>query len=530
MNRFFRHTLLWAGLLVWAFVACKAPLDGIVIKFKDPLTAGTMKISFFNAKYGDSERFPPKLKITLRGPDADKLVNLTGGKLIKPSQEGILGIAIAPEFTASVDRPIEFSVVAQAERYTTRVIFLTITDLRNREWGVWMMKPANPPQGVSLVQLKSQGPPQVVTTPAQGKQEAATLELPADFTGLTASAERIKPLELTLMHFDNRSGTPQAYVPGGLTVYRGYDMQGNRVGTFRMLPAGFLSLDAWSVDGAKNGVEFAAPYNAKVEINPAINVGRGPLEPGSRIPLWRYVPETGEWRMLADLPVERDAGTGKWLVKFNTTKPGFFALAGREEVCERGPTFIFKTPLNGVDLSYYGQVLNAITGRLVSDFYTNLNNDARRSFGGFPKQPLKLRLFNRNNFYGGDATKPLFESVVFDACEQKEYTVNIPVPVPPSVAMEISLKCPAGKTLDESALPYETHVQYRLVGADSWTDLAKLTRQQLKAQTYRLQLGKRYGFRASPNPATGWPLLQKDTTLTQAKYQLVFNLTEGYCK
>jgi hypothetical protein len=527
LPRFTRLVLL-AGLLSDVGLGCKNPLDGVVIKFKDPLTTGTLKITCYNPTGGS----PAGLKIALRGKDADKIVNLTGGNLIRPSEEGLLGLAVDPRYGASPEQPIEFSIVAEAPGYATRVLFVKLTDLQNREWWMYLLKPESPPQGVSLVQLVNSGKAQELTTPTVGnKQEVARFTLPANLTGLSPDGQAVRSQQLTLTHYDNRSGTPFAFVPGGMTIYRGYDLNGQQLPVFRFLPAGFVSVDAWSPDGALNVVEFSNPYQVEMEINPNTDVGFGPVKPGSRLPLWRYDPATGHWLMLSSIVVESGVRPDKGVVRFSTAKPGFYALAGMLVVCERGPTFVFNTALSGVDLLYYGQLFNAQTGRLVSDFYTDLNNGSRRSFDGLERQPLKFKLFNRNNYTGGNADKPIFESEVFDACDTRQVSVNVSVPQPQPVSMEVKMRCADGKTLDETAFPAEVYVQYKQTGTGNWVDLAKLTRTQKTAQTYRLQMGRRYQFRASPNPATGWPIFQKDTTITQTKYLFDFKITQdGYCK
>ncbi len=523
MNR-----LLLGCLLAGLFAACKNPLDGVAIKFKDPLTAGTLKINFYNPVGGT----PEGLKITLRGKDAAKVVNLTGGKLIKPSLEGILGLAVDPQFTARPEVPIEFSIVAEAKDYATRVLFVKLTSPQNLEWWVYLLKPEAPPQGVSLVQFINSGKTQEIATPPVGnKPEAARLTLPAALTGVSPDGQAVRTQQVTLTHYDNRSGTPLGFVPGGLTIYRGYDLGGQQLPVFRFLPAGFVSVEAWSPDGALNVADFNANFGVEMEINPATDVGLGAVKPGSRIPLWRYDPATYHWQMLSSIVVETGVRPGKGVVRFQTKTPGFYALAGMLVVCERGPTFVFKTGLAGVDLQYFGQLVNAQNGRVVSEFYTDLNNNSHRSFDGLERQPLKFRLYNRNNYYGGDASKPIFESEVFDACDTRQVVVNVPLAKPQAVSMEVKMRCADGKTLDESAFPAELYVQYKRTGTDNWVDLAKLSRNQKTAQTYRLQVGRRYGFRASPNPATGWPFFQKDTTITQTKYLFDFKITQdGYCK
>jgi hypothetical protein len=145
----FSRLLLISLFLGFIIYSCKNPLEDVIIKTKDALASSAIKISYYNANYSDPEKLPTDLKITITGPDADKIVNSVGGKKITYSKEGILGIAVSPDYST---RPLKFSVVAEATGYLTSIKEFVLTDQRNYNITQGLFKKSNLPSGLSVIQ------------------------------------------------------------------------------------------------------------------------------------------------------------------------------------------------------------------------------------------------------------------------------------------------------------------------------------------------------------------------------------------
>lgn len=509
--------------LVLALSRCKNPLDGVVLRFKDPLTKSTVQLQYANANPSDTARLPRDLKIRLAGPGAPQLVNLTGGRYLAPSKEGLLGLAVSPEVTPTAQQPVRFSVVAETPGFATRTVFLSVADEKNQQQTVRLFRFVNPPQSVSLVQETVSGPALTLGTPlVNGKRERATAVLPAGTKGLDAGGKPVAgSWYLTLFHFDNRSGAAEGFTPGGYTSFHAYDRRGRRMPAFRFKPAGFFSFDAATTDGAQAVEAFSEPIAVTVSLNPDTYFDGGRLTVGDSLSLWRHDLTDGSWHQLRPLRVERDAAD-KPFVRASVDRVAHYALAEPSVVCEQGPVFRFQTDLKNVDLTYYAHLVDATTGAYVSDTWLDLNNGAQRGFGGMARRTLRMKIFNYTSAYGGNRSTPIFTSEPFDNCEYREISVQVNVPKPPPISVEFKFVCPQGTQPNDAFFPATLHIQYRPTGTTDWLDLARLSRTAQQASTYKLQMGKRYAFRGTANPAAGWPFFQKDTLLTKPVYLFKF--------
>jgi hypothetical protein len=524
MNAFLRWgTYCVAGA---ALLSCGDPLDGLTLRFKDPLTESTVQLQYVNANAADTSRIVPGLATRLAGPGVPDLVNLTGGEYLAPSREGLFGLAVDPDLTPTAAAPVLFSVVAQAPGFATRTTFVRVDDADNQEHTVRLFRFTNPPRSVSLAQetVPASGALTLQTPLVNGKQERATVVVPAGTQGLDAAGSPLRePWYLTLYHFDNRSGAAEAFTPGGYTVFGARDRQGQPVPAFRFRPAGFVSLEAATVSGTQAVAAVSQPLAVTVDLNRDTQLETGRLRLSDSISVWRFDESTRLWHQQAPVRVEQDAATGRWLARVPVDRVAFYALAEPQWVCDQGPAFTFRSDLREVDLTYLARLVDAQTGQVVQETWLNLNDGARRRFIGLARRTMRLLIYDYTNAYGGDNTTPFFRSEPFDNCTYREIAVHLDVPPPPPVTVEFQFVCPAGTQPNEAFLPALLHLQYRPAGTNEWLELARLSRTEQRATTFRLQMGKRYAFRGSPNPAAGWPFFQRDTTLMRPVYRFRFS-------
>jgi hypothetical protein len=96
------------------FWACQSPLEGFELGFKDPIEKAKIEIRFYNP----SGTLPSDLKISFSGQDSNLVVTNLNTKKFKVSPEGFLIVAVSPEVIPTSDKPIKFTIVADANGYT----------------------------------------------------------------------------------------------------------------------------------------------------------------------------------------------------------------------------------------------------------------------------------------------------------------------------------------------------------------------------------------------------------------------------
>lgn len=521
--------LLLVSLIAIIGYACKDPLEGVVIKTKDALSTSAIKIRYYNANYGDPERLPKDFKISIIGTDASKIVNSVGGKKITFSKEGLLGIAVSPDYT---DRPLKFSVVAEAEGYLTSIREFQLTDQRNIDLSVGLLKIANLPGGLSLNQnsgkASSNGAASALTIDTKGKKEGATWVISE---GTILKDQYNQPVEgklTAILTYYEGTGNAKNFVPNAWTVYNAVDLNGKTLKPFEFNNFCFFQTELFNEQFQKV-TSFSQPSDVTVEINEnALHTTGNKLKVGDKIIFWGFL--DGVWKQMGEVVI-RINGNGKFEVTVKISKAGYYTFGEMNPVCEKGPIVSVSSKFTGCDIYYYVKLIDAVKGTEIGAFWLNPNNGSKTSLAGRRQNTVYMQLFDYNWEYGGDLTKPIYQSAPFDLCEEKTINVNIPIQQPTPITMELVIKCPEGKTLNEADFPAEMYSQYRLTGSDpnSWRDLFKLTRTNRKLTTNKVQLGKRYVLRSTTNPAQGWPFLQKDTTITQAYYLIKIN-GEQYCK
>lgn len=509
--------------------ACKNPLEDIEISIKDPIANSAIKIYYVNANSADTARIPKNLKITFLGKDVDKMVNSVGGKKISLSSDGLLGIAISPEYLI---RPVKITVLAEEDGYLPSIEEFEITGTGNVERTSRMFKPISLPSGInigitSVESGRNGSESRIIRT--GGKKECAQLTIPAglitaDKTGQIISGQ----LSYTLFNYDVSA---QNFIPSSHTIYNATGLDNKILKPFDLNAFGFFSLNVFN-ENFERVTNFSKPVDLVVEISENyLRVNENKLKVGDKIPFWGYI--NGNWKMLNEVVLERNEN-GRLDVKVSILDVTYYAFGEMIEICEKSPSFTVTSKFAGMDTYYFAKFLDVVTGVQTGALFMSLNNGAIAKITGQRLRTNKvvMQLYNYNNHYGSDLNNnPIFKSEPFDICEDKKIMVDaLPLPEPQSVTLEITIKCPTGKVLDESKFPAAMQLQYQLSGTNNnWTDLLTLTRSVRKIKTYKLNFGKKYNLRATTNPAQGWPFLQRDTTIKQDYFLLKLD-GQAYCK
>lgn len=505
--------------------ACKGPLEGVSIKLKDPLSESTVKISYINAN-GDTTKLNKKLIIKIIGPDAAQVLSSVGNDRISISKEGLLGLAINPAYKT---RPVKFSVVAEANGYLTTVEDFVLNGTENNERSSRIYKLDQLPSGIKIgvtkVNISS-----AVTALFAVATTSARMDIPEGAILKNESGVGlVGNLSVILTEFDNSF---KWLAPNAYTVYNAISLDNKVLKPFEFNTFNFFRLEALN-DKYEKLTSLSVPATVKITINDnVLSITGKKLKVGDKLPFWGHI--NGVWKQLAEATLALNSAN-KLEATVSVTQATYYAFGEQIEVCEKGPIFTFTNKANNLDIVYYGRLIEQTSGNKnqVGDLYIDVNNGATTYLAGRRPNTVSLQLFNYNNQYGGNLSKPVYQSEPFDLCTEKNFKVDLStvLPQPQSVTIELVIDCAAGKVVNEEQLPAELKVQYQPKGAaeNDYRDLITLTRSNRKAITYKLNLGNVYTIRASNNPAQGWIFYQRDTTIRQSYYSIHLGNPQ-YCK
>lgn len=508
------------------FDACNNPLENVSIKIKDALTESAINLTYKNAVSSDTTMTPKNIKFTFLGEDAEGIVSSVGNKKINISREGLLGIAIAPDYTK---RPANIKVVAQLEGYLTDINLVTIQAKTNINRTIRMFKINNLPSGMSVDLKKINANDiveQTVSLTTNGQKEKASLVTNTGTNVIDKSGTVLSGnFELLLIHFENKA---REFVPSNYTVYQAIGLDNKVLPPFEFQSYGFFSFKIID-EKFEEASNLSKPCSVSIEINEeSYHTNGTKLKEGDSIPFWVYANNT--WKMLAN-PVLKRNTNGKLSITTSISSLSYYALGEMFPVCERGPILVVNSAYKGLDIYHYSRLIEKSSGKNVGDVYLSLNNGARYSLAGRRKNTVYLQVFNFNNQYGGDLSKPIFQSETFDLCDEKNIPINIVAPSPQPVNVELIIECAKGQTVNEQAVPAKVDIQFQPKGAaaNDWRDLMQLTRTQRSGSTYKLKVGGTYSIRASPNPAQGWLFYKRDTLVSNVNYRFYIE-NKDYCK
>lgn len=517
-----------AGLLL---LSCKNPLDGFVLGFKEPIDKATMKIQFSLPNEG---KLPSDLKFQVVGKDADKIVTNLNTKNYKISKEGILILAVAPEFVPSSTNPIKVTLVAESKDYTKIIKNVIFTSNSNYYYYFGFTK---------TNETGSANANQLVLDPQQSRKlevqsfnntEKVTLTIPEKTVFLGTDNEALNGIiDVTLTHYNSRNS--KLYLPAGGVATNPLDKNNNPLPEpFDFLQtAAVLSIEM-STQKQEIIKKFSVPINVSIEVNNTIinPITNKNIVAGEKISLFSYDNDSGVWKEEGEVSLVKNSQSGKLEMSFDAAHLTYWIIGWKRNICRIGPSYTIKSNFNDLDIVYYAQLIDASNNQLIRDYYISLNNGAVAGISFLPKvaENVKLRVFNYNNYYGGDNKTPLVESSSLPLCGVNKLTLDLTkVPLPKFVELDIKVVCPQGKVLDEAGLPAQMKVQFSEPDKNNWRDVGVLTRFNRKVKTYRMQLGKKYDMRGSTDGGVTWPYVQKNYLVDKQIWSFELPGKE-YCK
>lgn len=519
------RNLLW-GLCV-LLVSCGNPFEDFVLGFKEPIEEATVRIQFNLPENG---KLPADLQFSVEGPDADKVVTNLNSRNFKISREGVIILAVSPEFTPSATAPVEFTVVARAEGYLKIIKTFRFTGKANQSFNAQLVK-QNLSGSLSTVQAEIQNSTYQTPDPAQKLSmtvQGNTLFRDASGTEIPGAKE------LVMMRYDYK--TAKSHLPTGGTAANPVGKDGKPLeNSFDFLQVASLAfVQISSREDSRVVKTLDTPLQLTMELSPEmINpLTAAPVKAGDILTVTSYDTDTGVWKDEGETRIVSSTG-GKLQVAFSVPHLSFWMAGWRRTLCKTGPSFVVSSAYSGVDISFLAQLVNAVTGKVIREYYMPVNNGSRLNISNLPEESDKVKLvvYDYNNYHGGNRAAPVAVSQAVTLCAAS--TVNLPslkVTLPPLVEIEMYTNCAAGQTLDKATLPAQMRIQYSEVGKGAWRDAGTVRREQHIAGTYRLKFGERYDIRASSDGGVTWPFQQKDQLINKARWLIDVKIFGGKCK
>lgn len=500
-------------LLVSLFVmSCKNPLDGFVLGFKEPIDKATIRLQFSLPNDG---KLPSDLKFQIVGKDADKIVTNLNTKNFKISKEGVIILAVSPEIIPSINNPVKITLVAESNDYTKIIKDVVFTGANNYSFYFGFTKRniagnANANQLVLDVTKSKK-----LEVQSFNSTERVQVVVPDNTVFLGTNNEAVKGIiDVTLQHFNSKNS--KSYLPAGGVAPNPIDKDN------KPLPEPFDFLQTVGVVSIEMSTQnheiikkFSSPLKISLDVsatvvNPVTNKN---LVEKDKLLLFSYDTETGVWKIEGEVLVEKNQNTGKLEVNFDISHLTYWMVGWKRDICRTGPSYTIKSDLKDLDIVYYSQLVDAKTNQLIRDFYISVNNGAIAGMNLIPKvtENVKFRIFNYNNYHGGDNKNYLVESTPLPLCGANNLVLDLSKLTPPKyVELDIKVVCPQGKVLDESSLPAQMRVQYSVPDKNTWRDVGVLTKNNKKIKTYRIKLGEEYDIRGSTDGGVTWPYVQKN--------------------
>lgn len=517
--------LLWAlGVLL---VSCGNPFEDFVLGLKEPIEEATVRIQFNLPENG---KLPEDLQFTVEGPDTDKIVTNLNSRNFKISREGVIILAVAPEFTPSPAAPVEFTVVVRAEGYLKIIKTFRFTSNANQSFQAKLVKED---LSGTLSTLQADLQSNTYQTPDPAQKLVLTVQGNTIFRD-RAGAEIPGSKELVMMRYDHK--TAKNNLPAGGVATNPVGQDGKPLeNSFDFLQVASLAfVQISSREDSRVVKTLDTPLQLTMElspemINPLTNTR---IKAGDNLTVTSYDTDAGIWKDEGEARVVNGTG-GKLQVTFPVPHLSFWMAGWRRTLCKTGPSFTVSSAYSGVDISFLAQLVDAVTGSTIREYYIPVNDGSRLNITNIPEESEKVKLvvYDYNNYHGGNRTAPVAVSPAVSLCGAS--TVSLPafkVTLPRLVEIEMYTNCAAGKTLDKATLPAQMRIQYSEPGKAAWRDAGAVRREQHIAGTYRLKFGARYDLRASSDGGVTWPYQQRDQLINKTRWLIDVKTFGGKCK
>jgi hypothetical protein len=255
--------------------ACKLknPTDGFKIIVKADALQAPNNFFVLDSKTGNQADLPANYEVAVTGPGAAYVFSPGGTKKIVVIQ-GVLQFSLRKGFVPTAANPIKFNFEFHNSKYLDLVYPVEITSLDQFSENISLVNFDNPPSGSTG---KKQDVPadtsgktttkvEIVIPKAQGKEEAATVEIEAGTQLKDKDGNNVVgTIEAKILHATPTDSSIGSF-PGGITIAGTKDASG------AALPGGEISTTGWvnfeMSAGGKQVKTFSQPVSVNMEIKP----------------------------------------------------------------------------------------------------------------------------------------------------------------------------------------------------------------------------------------------------------------------
>lgn len=530
----------WMSLYLGA--GCDYPLEGVNLRFKDPLTTSLVELRFSDAS---GKALINDLKITLGGTDRDKIVNSLNVPKFKVSLDGILLLAVSPDFTPSSMQPIRFSVLAESEMYQPHYIEVVMTSTAKQTYSVRLLAPQALPSHITIGQNTAKVfggklalPISLQTLSVPPKTSFAQLNIPENLGLLDLNRQPISgKVFINLRHFDALASS-SGFFPTKATTSNSQTLQGGPFPTpFELNPIAAAASVRLFTDAFQEVRWLEKPISLTIALSPNVKHPKTglPIKLGDEVPVYSYQTlQAPYWQEEPACMVTQDLATHHLVCVLKISHLSDWILGWPQEICGTGPSFSIQSLYPTIDLAFYSRLVEVGSNQILDSRYLNVSQGATASFGGLPKgKTVQLQLFDYAYIYGGHLNKPIATSAAIPLCSADRYSLDArSLPALTPVKIEGQVSCPTGQTFDDANLPAQIRVQFHPVGMTTWYELATIKRTDRSFTTYLLKDGQSYDFRGSTDGGATWPYKQTNYPIKREMFFKIEGNVEGFqfCK
>lgn len=430
---------------------CDDPLQDIKIQVStDDVLKYTYIAQIENAADGP---LPEGLTVAFGGPDADKIIDASGNKLVEPVA-GIVPMALMPGVVPSEANPVTFTMSLKAEGFVPMVRTITITDTVSDIFGMAMLQLDNLPGGTGYVKSvftdyvdpvtgAAKAPraleiPATADKPLAAKVEIASGTVFYDRNGnaITAGSD----LDVQVVQYtDLDEGSLMAF-PGGLTATEVIDEAGNPLPPVNFTTAGLAQIDMF-IEGTEVK-SFSKPLNVTIELNEnTLNPDNdyAQVAAGDSIPVWSMDDETGVWKYEGMSVVQQNFATGK--LEASMAVPhlspwnwdwGWRPWWSWNPTCNAVVNVNSNNNTRSSSESYYCELINVRNGQVLSATRRRLFNGERIWFNWIRRNTqVKMRVWSGNSWW--NRGQLLAESNTFNSCSSGDINIQLEQSQPVSI-------------------------------------------------------------------------------------------------
>jgi hypothetical protein len=506
----FKIAIWWITVLF--LQACKSPLDGINLAFKEPVSSG--KYTFYIRDFEGT--VPAQMKYEILGKDKGLLVNNLNDAKITINKEGNLFMALRNDLTPKADSTLNFSVKITGDAgYSYYLKEFYIQNRGNFSTSARLGNLEKIQNGSRAFLLKKEGNTELT--------DNGTILIKSSFPASQkwvnlAGNTQTDEMEYLFYYFN---ATGKNHIPGAGSSTRPRDANGKELNYSFDLPKLDGGLYVQGVSGIKEAKQWEQPV--KVELNVDTK--------GNETDLVFYDTYTGQVTHFGKTTVKHL--NGRNYLTLDVNKPGYWYAGDIRALCREGVTFSAITPYIDLDIQYLLRVKDAETKKEVKSLYANVNLNSKFTINYIPTEVANyyVEAYDYSNYRGGNATTPFWTSKVLENCKtySSEVMDLIKLKAPDFVEVGFVLQCPSGKTFDDTYLPKEMKAQYSLAGKNTYRDLVTFTPNTKKVKTYKLEIKQNYDFRVSTDGGATWPYKQNDYKIDNQRWTFLIS-AENYCK